>query len=186
MQQLPNPTPRNHPWIPIRICNREIRRALDVSQLHPNRLQRHRSTQRRRQIPHPARRFVCPQRLRHPSHRLPSLRRVKRHRMRQDHRMRLRMRQIERPSQRVAQLVMQRHPDGSQHRPAEPSPIQRLRPSVCILRILHNRRQRRRERPNPVLRHQRHNRIRVFGVKCFDAMRHRIDAAGNRQRNRQR
>ena len=91
--------------------------------------------------------------------------------------MRFRMRQIERAAENVAELVMKRHADGAKHRTAEPRAVQRIRSRLDVVRRAHDLRQAAAERANPLLRHQRDDRIRVLAVQPFDAVSHRIHAA---------
>ena len=61
--------------------------------------------------------------------------------MGQHRRMRFRMGQVERAAQGVTELVVQRHPDGTQARAAQPSTIESVRPRLAILRMGDNDRQ---------------------------------------------
>ena len=106
--------------------------------------------------------------------------------MREDDGVGLRMRQIERPAQRMAELVMQRHADGAEADAAEPGAIERVGARGPVIRLSADLGQRMRQRADALLRHQRYHGVAIPRVERLDRMRDGVDARCRGQARRHR
>ena len=105
--------------------------------------------------------------------------------MRQHHRMGFGVRRIEGTAERVADLVMQRHADGAEHRTAEPGTIKRIAARLGILRIVDDNGQAPLEGAKAFERHQARNRIAVLCIESLNGMGHGVEAARHAHGDRQ-
>lgn len=105
--------------------------------------------------------------------------------MRQDDGVRRGVREVQRASERVAELVVQRHRRRAEHRPAQPGAVLGLAARVEVGAVGDHARERRRQCPGALLGHQRDDRRRVGGVEALDGVGDRVHAAGGREVRRQ-
>ncbi len=105
--------------------------------------------------------------------------------MRQDDGVGGRVRQVERAAQGVAQLVVQRHGRGPEHRAAQPGALLGPGPGVAVGGVGDQLRQRPQQRAHAPLGHRRRRGRGIGGPQRLDGVRHRVEPAGHRHVDRQ-
>ena len=105
--------------------------------------------------------------------------------MRQHHRVALGMRQIERPAQRVAQLVVQRHAHAAHHDAAQPRAIKSIGAGRQVSGLLADGRQGAAQGGDAFAGHETDHRVAVRRIQALGRMRNCIDAAGHAHVHRQ-
>ena len=96
--------------------------------------------------------------------------------MRQHDRVGLGVRQVEAATEDVAELVVQRHADGAEHRAAEPCTVERRAARLGIAGAAAILGSASAARAMPV-GHQRRDRVAVPGVERLDRVGHGVEAA---------
>jgi hypothetical protein len=104
----------------------------------------------------------------------------------QQDRVRLGVREVECAAEGVAELVVDRHPHASEDGPAQPGAVERTVPAGPVGGVADEGRQRIAQCAEAFDRHQRVDGTAVARVDAFGRVRHRVQAAGHRERQRQR
>ena len=134
VEQCPDAGVVDRSGIEIRILGGERSRAVETVFRHADLPQRARRSEAGREIEQPLRRIADAERARHTLHGRSRRVGVEGGRMRQDDRVDFSVRQVERPAERMTQLVMQAHAGRAERGAAEPRSVQGLGPCIKIVR----------------------------------------------------